>query len=203
MICTGLRLRTPITPGGTDVLPEWLRHGRVAPTASLEPVGVAMAAPKAKPRLAFCRRLAASPHGGRLTNAAAGFPAPATPARARQKMHSTGYLRLGPGPRSRRRPGSHWRWRSILEHAPCRVASATFPDLDDIEGLPGGSTSLRRALAVAFRKLTLGTLLHPADGDDDDPHAGRSERTLVPAAGRFQLARRPCGRVVTHIFSRL
>ena len=74
----------------------------------------------------------------------------------------------------------------FLEHAPCRIAGAAFLDLDDVDGAEAGAaTGIRRALAIALRKLALRALLQPADGGDHDPHA---QRTHGPCAGssRFE-----------------
>ncbi len=60
----------------------------------------------------------------------------------------------------------------FFEHAPGGIAGAALLDLDDVDGVQAGAaTGVGRALAIALRKLALGTLLQAADGGDHDAHA--------------------------------
>src|SRR5262245_36960359 len=69
----------------------------------------------------------------------------------------------------------------FLEHPPGGVAGAALLDLDDVEGVETGTATGRGGeLAIALRKLPLGTLLQPADGGDHDAHARRYAWTVRP-----------------------
>ncbi len=96
----------------------------------------------------------------------------------------------------------------LFDHAPLRLVGAAFLDLDDVEvPQPEAAAGRGGALAEALCKLTLGTLLHPADGGDHDTHDGTAYRMhgfrhpLSGAAGS-QLARRAAVAGAAHIRSR-
>ena len=167
-----------------------------------------VAAPKARQRSAFSRRLAASPSAPPITKAAAGRPASRQPCSApvkaalpRLSPRSSRTTRAAP---SGNKLGERDRF---LGHAPAGLAGAALGDLDHFDAAYAhGAAGLGGALAVALGKVAFRPALEPAHGGHDQSHLLRAFRPSgnPPAAGGKAVsragARLPPG---AHIFSRL
>src|SRR5438034_10729261 len=131
-----------------------------------------VAAPKAMTRLAFSRRLGASPSAAPMANTTAGLPrrrhSCSRAAKAALLMVSAFIQDHGD-----RAIGDHiGNCNRFFEHAPGSVAGAALFDFDDIDGAQSEfAAGIQGALAIAFGELALGTLLQTTDGSDHDAHA--------------------------------